>query len=206
MARERGIEVIVDGAHAFAHFPFTHADLDCDYYATSLHKWLLAPHGTGFLYVRRSKIPKVWPLMAAPDKMDTDVRKFEEIGTHPAANHNAIAEALVFHHGIGVERRAARMRYLRDRWMRRLSGQPRVRIFTSFDPTLSCGIGTVGIEGVDMRRLVEHLFATRRIIVVPIVHDEFEGIRVTPNVYNTLDEMDRFAEAMEAVIANGLPA
>jgi isopenicillin-N epimerase len=107
--------------------------------------------------------------------------------------------------GIGVER-AARMRQLRDRRMRRLSGQPRVRIFTSFDPTLSCGIGTVGIEGVDMRRLVEHLFATRRIIVVPIVHDEFEGIRVTPNVYNTLDEMDRFAEAMEAVVVNGLPA
>jgi isopenicillin-N epimerase len=206
MARERGIEVIVDGAHAFAHFPFTHADLDCDYYATSLHKWLLAPHGTGFLYVRRSKIPKVWPLMAAPDTMDTDVRKFEEIGTHPAANHNAIAEALLFHNGIGVERRAARMRYLRDRWMRRLSGQPRVRIFTSFDPALSCGIGTVGIEGVDTRRLVEHLFATRRIIVVPVVHDEFEGIRVTPNIYSTLDEIDRFAEAMEAVIANGLPA
>ena len=94
MARKRGIEAIVDGAHAFAHFPFAHADLDCDYYATSLHKWLLAPHGTGFLYVRKPKIPKIWPLMAAPEKMDADVRKFEEIGTHPAANHNAIAEAL----------------------------------------------------------------------------------------------------------------
>ena len=206
MARERGIEAIVDGAHAFAHFPFTHADLDCDYYATSLHKWLLAPHGTGFLYVRKSKIPKVWPLLAAPEKMDADVRKFEEIGTHPAANHNAIAEALVFHHGIGVERRAARMRYLRDRWMRRLSESPRARIFTSFDPALSCGIGTVGIEGVDTRKLAAHLFDKRRIIVVPIVHEDFEGLRVTPNVYNTLDEIDRFAEEMEAVMAEGLPA
>jgi isopenicillin-N epimerase len=206
MARERGIEAIVDGAHAFAHFPFTHADLDCDYYATSLHKWLLAPHGTGFLYVRRSKIPKVWPLMAAPDKVDADVRKFEEIGTHPAANHNAIAEALVFHNGIGVERRAARMRYLRDRWMRRLSGQPRVRIFTSFDPVQSCGIGTVQVEGVDTRRLAEHLFDRRRIIVVPIIHEEFEGLRVTPNIYNTIDEVDRFAEEMESVIERGLPA
>jgi selenocysteine lyase/cysteine desulfurase len=206
MARERGIEAIVDGAHAFAHFPFTHADLDCDYYATSLHKWLLAPHGTGFLYVRKSKIPRVWPLMAAPEKMDADVRKFEEIGTHPAANHNAIAEALVFHHGIGVERRAARMRYLRDRWMRRLSENPRARIFTSFDPALSCGIGTVGIEGVDTRKLAAHLFDKRRIIVVPIVHEDFEGLRVTPNVYNTVDEIDRFAEEMEAVIGEGLPA
>jgi len=206
MARERGIEAIVDGAHAFAHFPFTHADLDCDYYATSLHKWLLAPHGTGFLYVRRSKIPKVWPLMAAPDKMDADVRKFEEIGTHPAANHNAIAEALVFHNGIGVARRAARMRYLRDRWMRRLSGQPRVRIFTSFDPAQSCGIGTVQVEGVDTRRLAEHLFDRRRIIVVPIIHEEFQGLRVTPNIYNTVDEVDVFAEEMESVIERGLPA
>src|SRR5690606_32186387 len=93
-ARARGIEVIVDGAHAYAHFPFTRDELECDFYGTSLHKWLLAPHGTGFLYVRRSKIEKVWPLMAAPPKMDADIRKFEEIGTHPAANHNAIAEAL----------------------------------------------------------------------------------------------------------------
>src|SRR5713101_4407704 len=112
MGRERGIEVIVDGAHAFAHFPFKHADLDCDYYGTSLHKWLLAPHGTGFLYVRKSKIDQTWPLMAAEKKQDNDIRKFEEIGTHPAANHNAIAEALTFHEGIGSERKAARLRFL----------------------------------------------------------------------------------------------
>ncbi|MBI1789000.1 MAG: aminotransferase class V-fold PLP-dependent enzyme, partial [Acidobacteria bacterium] len=93
MARRRGLEAIVDGAHAYAHFPFKHADLDCDYYGTSLHKWLLAPHGTGFLYVRKSKIPKLWPLMPAPPEMNGNIRKFEEIGTHPAANHNAIGEA-----------------------------------------------------------------------------------------------------------------
>jgi selenocysteine lyase/cysteine desulfurase len=206
MARERGIEVIVDGAHAFAHFPFTLADLECDYYATSLHKWLLAPHGTGFLFVRRSKIAKIWPLMAAHKEQDADIRKFEEIGTHPAANHNAIAEALVFHNGIGVERRAARMRYLRERWMRRLAGQPRVRIHTSRDPAQSCGIGNVQIEGVDSRKLTAHLFDKYKIIVVPIMHEEFEGLRVTPNVYTTLEEVDLFAERMEAVIANGLPA
>ena len=94
---EHGIEVIVDGAQAFAHFPFTLGDLDCDYYATSLHKWLMAPHGTGFLYVRRSKIAGVWPLFGAPAAMAGNIRKFEEIGTHPAANHNAIAEALALH-------------------------------------------------------------------------------------------------------------
>ena len=96
MARARGIEVIVDGAHAFAHFPFTRDDLDCDYYGTSLHKWLTAPIGTGFLYVRREKVEKIWPMMAAPPEMNANIRKFEEIGTHPAANHNAIAEALNF--------------------------------------------------------------------------------------------------------------
>ncbi|HXK09992.1 MAG TPA: aminotransferase class V-fold PLP-dependent enzyme [Vicinamibacteria bacterium] len=205
LARERGIEAIVDGAHAFGHFPFTHADLDCDYYATSLHKWLFAPHGTGFLYVRRSKIGRVWPLMAAEKRQDDDVRKFEEIGTHPAANHNAIAEALVFHRGIGIERKAARLRFLRDRWMRRLSGQPRVRIHTSFDPAMSGAIGNVQIEGVDSERLGRHLFDAQRIIVVPIKHPEFEGLRVTPCVYTTTDEIDRFADAMERVLARGLP-
>src|SRR5690606_4798045 len=102
-------------AHAFAHFPFTRDELDCDYYGTSLHKWLLAPHGTGFLYVRRARIEKVLPLMAAPPAMNGGIQKFQEIGTHPAANHNAIAEALTFHESIGGERKAARLRFLRDR-------------------------------------------------------------------------------------------
>jgi selenocysteine lyase/cysteine desulfurase len=144
--------------------------------------------------------------MAAEAKQDGDIRKFEEIGTHPAANHNAIAEALVFHRGIGAERKAARLRYLRDRWMRRLHGQPRVRIHTSFDPAMSGAIGNVQIEGIDSRKLAAHLFDRRRIIVVPIVHPEFEGLRVTPCVYTTPDEVDLFAEEMEKVIANGLPA
>jgi selenocysteine lyase/cysteine desulfurase len=206
LGRERGIEVIVDGAHAFAHFPFTRDDLDCDYYGTSLHKWLFAPHGTGFLYVRRSKIPRLWPLMAAPPEMDANIRKFEEIGTHPAGNHNAIAEALAFQEGMGLPRKVARLRYLRDRWMRRLAGQKGVRIYTSFDPEMSGAIGNVGLEGVEPAKLAAHLWDRRRIIVTPIVHEEFSGIRVTPNVYTTLGEVDAFAEEMEKVIARGLTA
>ena len=116
MAREKGIAVFVDGAHAFAHFPFTRDQLGCDYYGTSLHKWLLAPIGTGFLYVRKERQKSLWPLMAAPASMDENVRKYEEIGTHPAANHNAIAAAMAFHRAIGAERKAARLRFLRDRW------------------------------------------------------------------------------------------
>jgi selenocysteine lyase/cysteine desulfurase len=122
LAKRHGLEAIVDGAHAYAHFPFTHADLGCDFYGTSLHKWLLAPIGTGFLHVRKERIPDVWPLMAATEAQSGDIRKFEEIGTHPAANHNAIAEALTFHEAIGGERKAARLRFLRDRWMERVEG------------------------------------------------------------------------------------
>lgn len=204
LARSRGIEAIVDGAHAFAHFPFQRDQLDCDYYGTSLHKWLLAPHGTGFLYVRRSKIEALWPLMAAPAEMKANIRKFEEIGTHPAANHNAIAEALTFHEGIGPERKAARLRYLRDRWMKRLEGQPRVKLYTSYDPAQSCGLATVGIEGLEPAKIAAYLWEKKRIIVTAIGHPACPGLRVTPNVYTTLQEVDTFAEAMEAVIRNGL--
>jgi selenocysteine lyase/cysteine desulfurase len=136
--------------------------------------------------------------------MDDNIRKFEEIGTHPAANHNAIAEALEFHRAIGAERKAARLQYLRDRWMRRLAERPRVRLFTSFDPAQSCGLANVGIEGVDPGALTEHLWATRRIIVTPINHPDCTGIRVTPNVYTTVREVDLFAEAMEEVLEKGL--
>jgi len=204
LARERRVTTIVDGAHAFAHFPFTCGELECDYYGTSLHKWLLAPHGTGFLYCRRENIDKVWPLMAAPESMNADIRKFEEIGTHPAANHNAIAEALTFHHGIGGDRKAARLRYLRNRWMKRLDGQSGVRLHTSFDPAMSCGLANVGIDGIEPGELTNHLWTEYRIIVTPINHPACTGIRVTPNVYTTLEEVDRFAEAMEEVVRWGV--
>jgi selenocysteine lyase/cysteine desulfurase len=196
-ARRRGIRTIVDGAHAFAHFPFTVQDLGCDFYGTSLHKWLLAPIGTGFLYVRRDQIESLWPLTPARESKRADIRKFEEIGTHPAANHNAIAEASTFHEGIGSERKAARLRYLRDRWARRLEASRTFRIHTNLDPAHSCAIGTVQVVGVPTGTVVEELWARWRIIATPIVHAEYEGVRVTPNVYTTLEEVDTFAAAME---------
>jgi selenocysteine lyase/cysteine desulfurase len=206
LARARGIDVIVDGAHAYAHFPFTRDELDCDYYGTSLHKWLLAPHGTGFLYVRKEKVEKIWPLMAAPPEMNGNIRKFEEIGTHPAANHNAIAEALTFHEGIGAERKAARLRFLFQRWAKRLEKLPKVKILTPYDAAQSCGLASVAIEGLDPNKLVQYLWDKHRIIVTPIVHKEFSCVRVTPNVYTTLSEIDRFSDVMEEVIRKGLPA
>ena len=207
MARERNIEVFVDGAHAFAHFPFRRDDLECDYYGTSLHKWLLAPIGTGFLYVRKAKQKKIWPLMAAPPAMDEDVRKYEEIGTHPAANHNAIAAALAFHRAIGAERKAARLRLLRDRWAQRLTAaSPRVRVLTPLNDTESCGLGLVHVEGVDTAKLQAHLWDKHRIMTTPIVHPEFNGLRITPNVYTAPAELDLFCEKVEEVLRKGLPA
>jgi selenocysteine lyase/cysteine desulfurase len=206
MARARGIEVIVDGAHAYAQFPFTRDELDCDYYGTSLHKWLTAPIGTGFLYVRREKIGRIWPMMAAPPEMNGNIRKFEEIGTHPAANHNAIAEALAFLDGIGPERKAARLRYLRDRWAKRLERVPGVKLLTSYDPAMSCGLASFTPGTLDVGKVTSVLYDKHKIIVTPISHPEFNCLRITPNVYTTLADVDRFADAMEEMLRAGPPA
>jgi isopenicillin-N epimerase len=204
LGRRRNIPVIVDGAHGLAHFDFKLPDLGCDYYAVSLHKWLFAPHGTGLLYVRRDRIPGLWPLMAAPERMDSDIRKFEEIGTHPAANSLAIAEALTFHQGIGGPRKEARLRYLRDYWAKALLEHDRFRLHTSLDPKFSCGIGNIQLVGVDSGELSNWLWSKFRIITVAIKHPEFEGIRVTPSVYTHLEELDRFVEAMVHASRNGI--
>src|SRR5229473_3745178 len=185
MARGRGIEVIVDGAHAYAHFPFTRDQLDCDYYGTSLHKWLTAPIGTGFLYVRRAKIGKIWPMMAAPPEMNENIRKFE---------------------GIGPERKAARLRFLRDRWAKRLERLPGVKLLTPYDPAQSCGLASFTPAQLDVGKVASLLFDRHRIIVTPIAHPEFNCLRITPNVYTTLAEIDRFADVMEDVLRKGLPA
>ena len=205
LARPRGIEVMVDGAHAYAHFPFKRDDLGCDFYGTSLHKWLLAPIGTGFLYVRREKQPKLWPLMAAPESMNDNVRKYEEIGTHPAANHNAIAAALAFHRGIGAERKIARLRYLRNRWAEALlKVSDRVQVLTPLEGDTSGAIGLVNVDGLEPGKLVGWLLREHRIVTTPIVHPEFQGIRVTPNVYTTPDEIDLFTDRMTMAIRRGI--
>jgi isopenicillin-N epimerase len=205
LARPLGIEVFVDGAHAFAHFPFTRDEIGVDYYGTSLHKWLLAPIGTGFLYVRKDKQKNLWPLMAAAASQANDIRKYEEIGTHPAANHNAISAALAFHRGIGSDRKIARLRYLRDRWAKRLQSESsRVRILTPLEGKESGAIALVDIDGLDNVKLGAWLMNNYRIVNTPIVHPEFRGVRITPNVYTTVDEIDTFADKMLLAIKNGI--
>lgn len=206
MARAKGVQTIVDGAHAFAQFPFTREDLGCDYYGSSLHKWLLAPIGTGLLYVRRDRIPTLWPLMAGNPGQEKDIRKYEEIGTHPAANHNAIAVSLAFHRAIGAARKQARLVYLRDRWAKRLlaEGQGRVKVLTPLDSPWGGGIGFFNVDGLPHDKLGNWLMGQFRVVQTPITHPEFTGIRVTPNVYTTLDEVDRFAELVLMAIKKGI--
>jgi len=205
LARERGIALFIDGAHAFAHFPFLRDDLDVDYYGTSLHKWLHAPIGTGFLYVRRDKIKSLWPMMAAPKSMDENIRKFEEIGTHPAANHNAIAVAAAFNRGIGLERKAARLRYLRDRWAKALMAESsRVHVPTPLNNTQSCGIALVHVDGLDTSKLFGWLWDKHRIRTTPIVHEEFHGLRITPSIYTTPNDIDVFVDAVKKAMKVGV--
>ena len=204
LGRKHGIPVVVDGAHAFAHFPFTRDELGCDYFGTSLHKWLMAPIGTGMLYVRREKIEPLWALMAPDPSQDKDIRKFEEIGTHQAAVHNAIGEALTFHEMLGAERKSARLRYLRSRWTSRLQELKNVKFHTNLHPEFSCGICTVEIDGIKVGDLASWLETKHKIVVTGIEHPQFHGIRVSPSVYTTVGEIDRFGDAMVTAATTGI--
>ena len=213
LARQRGIVTIVDGAHALAHFPFKLHDLECDCYGVSLHKWLLAPLGNGLLYVRKDFIPKLWPLQAVSERQMNSINKFEAIGTHPFAIRAAVGEALAFHQAIGAERKAARLRYLTLRWANALKGQPRIKMLSSLEPGQTWGLAMVGIDGVDPRPLAQHLRDRYRIVINAVVGGQapnqvfdYTGLRVTPNVYTTLEEIDTFSQAMLDVAKNGLPA
>jgi isopenicillin-N epimerase len=213
LARSKGIVTIVDGAHALGQFPFKLRDLECDAYGVSLHKWLLAPLGNGCLYVRREMIPKFWPLQAAPEQQDADIRKFESIGTHPWAIRAALGESLAFHQAIGADRKAARLRYLTLRWANALKALPRIKILSDLSEPAQCwGVAAVTIEGIDVRQLAKFMMDKYRIVVVPLVGGappnsvfDYQALRVSPNVYTTLEEIDTFVEAMEVALKDGVP-
>ena len=206
LARQHGITSIVDGAHAFAHVPFNFPDVDPDFYGASLHKWLSAPIGTGVLYVRRDRVAKHWALMAAPPSMDNNIRKFEEIGTHPAAMHNGIQQALVFYEQMGAERKFARLRYLKQRWADRLTRLQGATLLVGLAPELSGAFGTIQFERVDAGKLASTLLEKYNIVVVPISGPtvngkvQFTGLRVSPNVYSSIEEIDLFCDAVEKAV------
>lgn len=205
LAHAKGIEVIVDGAHGFMHVPFKLADFGCDYYTASLHKWLMAPPGNGFVRIPKDRIPKVWPLTPPWTDTPNDIRRFEDVGTRTPSNRIAIAEAITFNEGLGIERKSARLRYLKERWANRLRSLPKVRFYTSLDPAESCGIATFGVEGLDAAKLASHLLDTWGIIVSAIKHPDglIDGIRIVVNVSLTVREIDYFADVMEGIVKKG---
>jgi len=192
MARARGVLVVVDGAHGFAQLPCTRETLDCDIYATSLHKWLGAPHGTGFLYVRRERIAEIWPLYPAPVELRENIRKFESIGSVAAAPYLGIRPALDFWLAIGAERKLARLRWLRDRWLSAFLDDPNVKVHTPRSAEFSAALMTIDFAGLAPVKLAGWLWERHRTLVRPVLHKEFRGIRVTPNLYTTEEELDRF--------------
>ena len=198
LARRYNLISIVDGAHAFAQIPSSQRAIGCDVYGSSLHKWLSGPIGTGMLFVRKDLIPRIWSLMASPPDMESNIRKYEEIGTHSAAMHNALSDAITFTQAIGVERKAARLRYLHSLWIDAVRNADTVTFNTNIaDPSNQCGLVNVHIKGTDPVKVSDWLLSKHRIFTVAITHEQFNGVRITPNVYTTFDEMRRFASVMQ---------
>jgi len=195
-AHKRGIKVIVDGAHSFAHFNFSIPELGADYFATSLHKWLYAPIGTGMLYVKKEHIAPLYPLFAAGNAKEDNIRKFEALGTRPFYNEQAIGKAIDFHELIGIERKMKRLHYLKNYWMNKVKEIPGVKLNTSLDPKWGCAIGNVVVEGKTPAALDSFLLDKYKVHTVAIEWENIKGIRVTPNVYTTLKDLDVLVEGI----------
>ena len=200
-AHRKGIEVVVDGAHSFAHFDFKIPELGADYFATSLHKWLYAPIGSGLLYVKRDKIKNLYPLFASDDPLKDDIRKFEHLGTRPFFIEQAIGKAIEFHDMIGIERKQKRLHYLKNYWMEKVQDIPRVKLHTSLHPKWSGAIGMISIEGKKPAELDAYLFANHKIHTTTINWENINGVRVTPNVYTTTKNLDVLVEGITAFAA-----
>jgi selenocysteine lyase/cysteine desulfurase len=202
-AHAKGIPVLVDGAQTFSHLDFDLGDLDCDFFATSLHKWTLGPQGTGLLYVRRNRIADVWPLLSASSELQADIRKFEDTGTQPPARLLAVGEALAFHERIGSARKAIRLNAQRDYWLSQILGFDRVILRTNTEH--AGALATVDVDGIDPVELRNHLWDRHRIRVRPIRTPHVRGIRVSAGLHNSRSELDRFLEVMNPIIRFGLP-
>ncbi|GAB2791109.1 aminotransferase class V-fold PLP-dependent enzyme [Rhabdobacter roseus] len=197
-AHQRGIEVLVDGAHTFAHLDFKIPDLGCDYFATSLHKWLCAPFGSGMMYVKKNKIKDVWALLSSPEPDGPDIRKFESLGTRSFASEMAIGTAVDFHNGIGSARKFARLHHLQRYWTDQAQQIPGVKIHTPKDAQYSGAIALVSVEGLKPSEVDSGLFA-KKIHAVGIVWENISGVRVTPHVYTSLKDLDRLLNTLDGI-------
>jgi len=203
MAHRRGVQVLVDGAHAVGHLVFRVDELNCDYYGSSLHKWMSAPLGAGLLYVRREHIPRIWPLLGDGDFPEHDIRKLNHTGTIPFAVNRTIPDAIDWNRKIGVVAKRDRLASLKTYWTAQLraSGSDRFVFQSPSDPARSCAISNVGIAGIDPTILSKKLMHDYGIWTVPVDYAGVRGVRITPNVYTTFEELDAFAEAMMKIAA-----
>ncbi|UCE68392.1 MAG: aminotransferase class V-fold PLP-dependent enzyme [Flavobacteriaceae bacterium] len=201
MAHKHGVEVLVDGAHCIGHIPVDIEELNCDYYGSSLHKWLSTPLGAGMLYVRSEHISKIWPLLAEHKRDPDDISRLNHIGTHPVHTDLAVANAMDYLEMIGLERKTQRLRHLQRYWSDPLREVPNVMVNTPADPVRSCGIANVGISGMKPKRMAEVLMEEFGIFTVAIDYANVQGCRITPNVYTTTEELDRFVAAVKTLAA-----
>jgi selenocysteine lyase/cysteine desulfurase len=197
MAHSKGVQVMVDGAHAFAHIKFSVADLNCDYYGSSLHKWLSVPLGAGILYVKKENISKVWPIFGDSAPKEDDVMRLNHTGTHPAHTDLTINNAIDYYLKIGIERKEARLRFLQNHWTNQVRNFPNVILNTPEDPSRSCGIANVGVKNMKPAALAETLFKKFKIYTVAIDGANVYGCRITPNVFTTTMELDKLVEALK---------
>lgn len=197
MAHSKGVLVMVDGAHAFAHIQYSIPDLGCDFYGSSLHKWLSVPLGAGILYVRKDNIANVWPLIGDGNPKQDDIYRLNHLGTHPVHTDLAINNAIDYYMTVGPERKEARLRYLQNYWTTKVRNLPNVVVNTPVDPTRSCGIANVGIKTMKPSELADTLMKKYNIYTVAIDGANVHGCRITPNVFTTLQELDVFVGALK---------
>jgi len=196
-AHAKGIDVLVDGAHSFCHFDFTVPGLGADYFGTSLHKWMGACIGSGMLYVKKDKISNVYPLFAS-GSAEGDIRKFESLGTRPFFIEQAIGKAIEFHEMIGAKRKEERLLYLKNYWMSRVKDLPHVKLNTSFKQGFGCAIGSILVEGKKPGELDSFLLDKYKIHTVGIEWENIHGVRITPNVYTSTQNLDLLVDGITA--------
>ena len=202
MAHAKGVQVIVDGAHAFAHVKFRIDELNCDYYAAALHKWLSTPLGAGLLYVKKDNIKKLWPLLADGEKDMNKINRLNHIGTHPVHTDLTINDCMDYYEMIGAERKEARMYFLQNYWTSKVRNLPKIIINTPADASRSCGIANVGIEGILPADLAKRLMTEHKVFTVAIDYANVRGCRITPNLYTTTQELDIFVLALKTMSNN----
>ena len=201
MAHSKGVLVLVDGAHAFAHFQYNIPDLGCDFYGSSLHKWLSVPLGAGILYVKKENIANVWPLIGDGNQKMDDISRLNHIGTHPVHTDLAINNAIDYYLALGAERKEARLRYIQNYWTGKVRNIPNVVVNTPVDPSRSCGIANVGIKNMKPSDLADTLMKKYKIYTVAIDGANVQGCRISPNMYTSISDLDVFVNALKELAA-----